>query len=293
MATALILARALHFAVAMLLWGAAILRLGAFAPPARRATAALAVTVGPALAAVNLLAAFIWLFATAASVGNSAADAFNPAVIAPLLRQTHFGHVWLIHLSLAVVLLLAARQDRPGLLALLAGVNLASLGLIGHAILPGGAMGLLHQALSALHLLATGYWLGGLVIVLPCLRAMSRPGQAEAAGDILRSFSRYGHLAVALVFATGLAKTLLIATARGPIHPAPEYMALLAVKALAVTAMLCLALMNRYRFVPRLATTARATALRDLQRGTVAELLLAAAVLILVSTFAQWSPFAA
>ena len=293
METALILARTLHFAVAMLLCGAAMLRAGAFPPATLRATSDLAIRSGRTLAAANLVTALAWLFATAASVGDGAADAVNPAVIWPLLRQTHFGQVWLVHLMLALALLALARPDRPRLLAVLAGANLASLGWIGHAVLPGGQMSLLHEAISSLHLLAAGYWLGGLAVVLPCLHYMAKPETAVPASQILRSFSRAGHLAVALVFATGFAKTLLIATARGAINPAPDYFGLLALKILAVCAMLGLALLNRYRFVPRLATDARQTAIRDLRRGTLAELALAAVVLVLVSTFALWSPFAA
>ena len=292
METALILVRALHFAVALLIWGAAILWVVAFSPGTLRATQAWAVASARALAAANLLTALVWLFATAAIAGDGAAKALTPAVLGPLLSQTHFGHVWMVHLVLAAVLLLTTRQDRPGLLALLAGANLAGLGLIGHAILPGGQMGYLHQALSVLHLLAAGFWLGGLVIVLPCLNALTRPDHAAEAGQILRQFSRFGHLAVAVVFATGAVKTLLIATARGDFNPAPDYVALLTLKVLAACAMVGLALLNRYRAVPRLATADQASAIRDLRRGTVAELVLAAAVLALVSTFAMWSPFA-
>ena len=113
METALILTRALHFAVAMLIWGAAILRVVAFSPGTLRATQAWAVASTRALAAANLLTALVWLFATAAIAGDGAAEALTPAVLAPLLSQTHFGHVWMVHLVLAAVLLLTTRQDRP------------------------------------------------------------------------------------------------------------------------------------------------------------------------------------
>ena len=56
--------------------------------------------------------------------------------------------------------------------------------------------------------------------------------------------------------------------------------------------MLGLVLINRYRLVPRFRSNDRKMALRCLRRTTMAELALVIMVLLLVSFFATWSPFA-
>ncbi len=290
METALILCRFLQFALAMLLWGAAVLRAGAFPADLLQASSALAVRLGRFAAGVNLLAALAWLAVEAALAGGGPWDAVNPDVLAALLTGSRFGQVWVLHLALAVVLLGVSLADRPRGLALSAGLNLGSLGLTGHAVLPGGWIGLVHQGLSVLHLLAAGFWLGGLAVVLPFLTSGRL---TEAGAPVLRYFSRWGHLAVALVLATGVAKAALILTARGGFDPAAGYLGFLLVKSVAVLVMVGLALRNRYRHVPRLSGSEREVALDALRRGTLGEIGLAVAVLALVSVLATWSPFAA
>lgn len=286
---ALILCRFLQFASAMLLWGAAVLRAGAFPDRLLCVSSQRAVKLARIAAVVNLFAALGWLAAEVALAGDGPQDAINPELLGALLTASRFGQVWILHLGLAAALLLASLSDRPPLLAALSGMNLGSLALTGHAVLPFGALGLVDQGLSGLHLLSAGFWIGGLTLILPFLTWQKL---TEDAADVLRTFSRWGHLAVALVFATGLAKTALILTARGSFDPAWDYLSLLGLKVAAVVLMVTLALINRYRFVPRLGGEDRTAALRDLRRGTMAELALVCVVLALVSVFATWSPFA-
>ncbi len=285
----MILCRFLEFATASLLWGAACLRADAFPADLLRRSARMAVRLGGCAAVLNLAAALGWMAVEAALVGDGPQDAINPQVLAALLVASHFGRVWLLHLVLAVAVLAGSLADRPRVFACLAGLNLGSLALTGHAVMPGGWMGAAHEVLSVLHLLAAGFWAGGLAVILPLLATRRREG---AAGPVLRQFSRWGHLAVALVFATGGAKALLILTARGGFDPSGLYLTLLAGKVAAVVGMLGLALVNRYRFVPRLGAADGAAALGALQRATVAELVLVIVVLGLVSVFATLSPFA-
>jgi putative copper resistance protein D len=204
---ALALFRFLHFTAAMLLWGATVLRLGQVMAPGERRIAC-------GLSVINLVAALGWLAAEAAVAGNGWADAANPAVLMPLLQRTWFGVVWAPHLLLALVLpLVAWRATGPAMLAIGTGLNLAAPGLIGHAVLPSGGLSILHQALSVLHLLAAGFWVGGLVLVARLLA-----GAPET--RLLRRFSVIGHGAVATVIVTGTAKAVLIETAQGRFDPA-------------------------------------------------------------------------
>lgn len=289
MQTALILCRFLQFAAAMLLWGAGSLRAGSFSPGLLRTSKPAAVWLARIGALLNVFAALGWLAAEAALAGDGPQDAVNPDVLMAVLTSTRFGQIWLVHLALAVALLLASCADRPKTVAVLAGLNLASLGLTGHAVLPAGFLGAVHQSLSALHLLAAGFWVGGLTLILPLL---AKPSLTEEAATVLRCFSRWGHLAVALVFATVGAKTLLILMSRDGPEPAVDYLGLLVLKVAAVVLMLALALVNRYRLVPRLGSDDRNLAWRLLRRNTIAELALVVVVLGLVSLFATWSPFA-
>ena len=112
----------------------------------------------------------------------------------------------------------------------------------------------------------------------------------EDAAAILRCFSRWGHLTVALVIATGVAASVLILTSRNNLDPAADDLRLLVIKVAAVVLMLGLALVNRYRLVPRLGSHDRSVALRLLRRSTIAELALVIGVLGLVSLFATSLP---
>ena len=56
-----------------------------------------------------------------------------------------------------------------------AALQLASLGLVGHAAMQAGGFGALHRANDALHLLATGTWFGGLPMFALSLNAYRDP----------------------------------------------------------------------------------------------------------------------
>lgn len=270
--TALILSRCLHFAAAMLLWGAAGLYPGA---PVRSGIDRAA----RVLAFLNLFGALAWFLAENAIAGEGWRDAFNPDVMWAMATDTRFGLVWVPHLIVAAALAVWSFRPPGWTLLVLAGLNLCSIGLTGHAVLPSGGLGLVHQAISVLHLLSGGYWVGALPFVLAEVR---RPVGTR----LLLRFSTAGHWAVALVLLTGVAKTVLIQTSRGAFDPAPVWSILLAVKVLVVLAMTGLALHNRYRLVPQ-----GADGLAALRRGTLGEIALSAGVLLLVSLLATLSPF--
>jgi putative copper resistance protein D len=112
---------------------------------------------------------------------SSIATALALAAAAPALAQefkavltrTSFGEAWILRLVLAAALVatvvLAPRDDWTTL-AILSGLGLASLALVGHATMQSGSEGIVHRVNHALHLVSTGAWLGGLIPVL-CLDA--------------------------------------------------------------------------------------------------------------------------
>jgi putative copper resistance protein D len=102
----------------------------------------------------------------------------------------------------------------------------------------------------------------------------------------MRRFSFWGQFDVALVVLTGIVNVALT-TGFASFAPTP-YRVLLGTKLALVATMVALALFNRYVLAPRLAE--RDSAQRALTRSCVAELVLGAAVVALVSLFGLLDP---
>jgi len=282
---ALILCRFAHFSAAMFLWGGAVFG-GWLVPDAMRPVlASYERRVFPALVLVVVATSLLWLGLEAGIASDGWAAAFDPATIAALLDETDFGRVWTLRLliaaGLAASLFLRGRPARAGRMAL-AGLMLASLGLVGHAEMRDGAQGVVQRAIATVHLVAAGFWLGSLPPLVVCLRRTRQGPVAGPLADTLRRFSGLGHLAVALVLATGAANAWLI-LGHWPIDTASPYQRLLDLKVAAVALMMLIAVANRYLLVPR-------SAGRALVTGTLAELALGALALGLVSAFATFDP---
>ena len=149
MEAALAVCRFAHFAAAMTLFGATAFVV-ALAPPdlaqaLRPATRAIAAATIP----VAALSALVWLALESASMVGDWSAFFDLGSISAVVTDTDFGAVWLWRLVLAAALLvaLALGRARPRL-ALLVGsaLLLASLGLVDHAAMQAGAVGVLHRA---------------------------------------------------------------------------------------------------------------------------------------------------
>ena len=213
----------------------------------------------------------------------------DPGAIGAVLTDTAFGAVWLWRLPLAAALVAAAALGRGGpSRALLAGsaLQLASLGLVGHAAMQTGVVGALHRANDALHLLAAAAWLGGLLVFAACVSVYRRPALQADAQTTMRRFSLWGQLDVAVLLATGVANVALT-SGLGALTPTP-YRILLAAKLVLVATMVALALFNRYALAPRLRPDG--TALAALASSCRAEVVLGAAAVALVSLFGLFDP---
>ncbi len=245
-------------------------------------------TIGASV--VALLSAIVWLSLEAASMADDWSAATNPDIVATVLTDTSFGHVWIGRLVLAAALVLAsvfALRGDWATTSILSALLLASLALVGHAAMQTGAEGVLHRANHALHLLATGAWLGGLIPFLLCLREYTGAGLRREAIDAMMRFSFFGHLVVAAIVATGIVN-IALTSGHLPLPPMTPYRILLDVKIVIVAAMISLAFFNRYSLVPRLA--GKASALAALRATSAIEVALAAVVVALVSVFALLDP---
>jgi len=235
-----------------------------------------------AASSLAVLSTLAWLPIEAAMIGDSWQSAVDRSTLSAILCDTAIGKAWLVRLALSL-LLMAALPWRSGSIVrwALSGFLLTSLALTGHADMDEGTRGVLHILNDALHVLAGGAWLGSLLVLPGCLARLRDAAFCTDAKSALRRFSSAGHLAVALVIATGIINTVLVLR-RWPTDFTSTYQMLLATKIAFVTGMTGLALMNRYIFVPRMLTQPD-RAIIQIRNGTYAELALGAGVLALVA----------
>jgi putative copper resistance protein D len=285
---ALIVCRVLFDAAVIWLWGASAY-LGFVVP------AGLARHIDQVLRPAHVAAIVTTVAATAAmlplraaTIGNGWVDAFSPDMLHGILLETDVGLAWMLQ-ACAVVFLIAATAlsayRRLGQ-AVGAALLLISLTTSGHAAMNSGWLRIAHRLNDAVHLLAGGAWLGALVpvlLILPMLGAGRFQSEARLA---LMRFSAAGHVAVALVIASGIANTLLIVRTV-PFDWSVRYQLLLSIKVTLVGIMVLVAVVNRYLFVPRLA---REPSLHALKACILVEIGLGLAVVGLVAWFGTLQP---
>jgi putative copper resistance protein D len=288
--TALALCRFAHFLAAMLAFGMSAY-LWAYAPERLRLVLSpIARRLALVASFVALVTAIAWLAIESASMAEDASAAIDPGQIVAVLTDTAFGHAWAAHLALVaalVAVVVFGPRDRWAATAVASAALLASLGLVGHAAMQSGVEGVLHRANHAVHLLATGAWIGGLVPFVMCLRVFERDDLRKDAARAMAGFSFWGQFIVAAIVLTGVVN-IALTSHRPPIPPTTPYRALLVAKLIIVSIMILLALFNRFVLAPRL--KASANALTTLRATSAAEVGLGCAVIALVSVFALLDP---
>jgi putative copper resistance protein D len=286
---ALTLCQFAHFLAAMLVFGAsAYLRL--YAPVAlQRALSPAMRKLALASSLVALASGCAWLSLEAASMAGDWSAATDLGAMFAVLTSTAFGRAWTVHLLLTAALVVAvlAGSGRWTAIAVLSGLTLASLGLVGHAAMQTGVVGVLHRANHALHLLAAGAWIGGLAPFVLTLDACARDPLRRDAVTAMMRFSYWGHFVVAAIVATGIVN-IALTSGHAPWPPTTPYRALLDVKIALVAAMIGLAIVNRYALVPRLKTSANA--LSTLRAISLVNVGLGTLTVALVSVFALLDP---
>ncbi len=288
--TALALCRFAHFLAAMLTFGMSAY-LWAYAPERLRlALSPVVRRLALSASLIALITAIAWLALESASMADEWSAAVDPDAIGAVLTDTAFGHAWALHLALAaalVAIIVFGPRPRWGPTAVASAALLASLGLVGHAAMQTGAEGVLHRANHAVHLVAAGAWIGGLVPFVMCLRAYERDDLRRDAVRAIAGFSFWGQLIVAAIVLTGVVN-IGLTSHRPPIPLTTPYRALLAAKLIIVAIMISLALFNRFVLAPQLKVSANA--LRTLRATSAAEIVLGCVVIALVSVFALFDP---
>jgi copper resistance protein D len=291
----LIVSRFLHYTAVLVLFGASLFPLYAFPDRAdfwsmRTDHWLHRVMLWAAL--VALLSGVSWLAFTTANMAGTPSAATDPDALWSVMGDTAFGHVWIVRLGLVLTILgalslrIASKADRHWDIytPLLAGLLLAGLAGVGHTQ---QSNGIIHVGADALHLLAAGAWIGGL-LVLAYILAYDQ----EDAEPVLMRFSGMGYVAVAVLVASGLVNGwYLVGSLNGLVGT--SYGQLLLVKICLFAGMLCLAVANRFWLVPllrRVDEVGRVLSLGRLRRHVVAEWTLGLLVILIVSALGTMEP---
>jgi putative copper resistance protein D len=302
----LIVVRATHFAVTALTVGV-LAFLVLVASPALRAAPAdgierrllriawigLAATLASGLAWVAL--------EVGAMSGLALAEAVREGMVPVVLTQTQFGIVANLRLALAALLAASlafagANEDARRLSLACAAVMLGALAWTGHAAGTVGAKGTLHLIGDALHVLAAGAWVGGLLPLALLLSAARRHHDhrwASAAYDATRRFSALGMASVGTLIATGALNAWILVGSLAALV-GTDYGRLLLLKLALFAAMLCLAAINRLHLTPRLAQQAseptQVAALGWLRVNSTVEAGLGAVIFVIVGVLGTLHP---
>jgi copper resistance protein D len=278
--------RALHFASLMAVFGAAAFSVLA---QMRRGDPMLHRPLAWASVVALVTAVLCLCFVSGEMTGDSAATV-DPAAIVTVAAHTMYGHVFLARfVLLAITCVLCFIDTAPGFKALTSGLALALLGLTSHAAAAGDPhLTYARAAIDAAHLLAAGFWLGGLIALLPT--TFGKPRDVPLLVARLRLFSAWGMVAVAILALAGTFNAVAILGVAG-MRWSPSYLTWLAVKLVLAGLMIALALTNRFGIVPGLARGEQ-EAQDTVPITLVAELSCAALILLAVGFLGLTAPMA-
>lgn len=284
------LARALHFASLMTLFGACTF--GWIVQRRLQRDASLPRAVLLSCGGVALATALISVAFVAGEMSNGAAITFAPDTLGQVFTSTLYGHIAAARMSLLAAFLIIGLFSRPALQSvgsIVGGIALALLGLTSHAAASGSvAYSLLRAAVDALHLLAGGFWIGGVAVLAFAVWRTRRDRDGHIA--LLRLFSRWGAVAVAVLVIAGTINAFAILDIQG-MRWSAVYLAWLAVKLALAGIMVALALTNRFGVLPGL-MRGESDASETLPLTLSAELAVAGLILLCVGFLGLTAPMA-
>jgi copper resistance protein D len=238
----LALARGLYFAASMLLFGLCAFtwllraRLPMILPVRDQ-------SLRWALLLLALAAGCAWLGLAAADM----ADAMDHQAVVSAARDTRFGQFFLVRMAAlaGLGLLLAIRRGRAAIV-LLSALALVLPAATSHAAAASPAgFAAVGAVTDGVHLLTAGFWIGGLAVLLLLWRR-GEPNMPLA----LSLFSDWAMVAVLLLVMTGLINAASILLGQEG-RMSALYLSVLGAKLALVTGMIGLALVNRFRLMPK------------------------------------------
>jgi putative copper resistance protein D len=294
-------ARFFHLACAIILFGGTSFVLYSRLDVGRSKRLALLPAILAMAALGALLSGLAWFVLTAANMSGALVDALDRETLLSVLWDTSFGLVWALRVPLMILILaviwwrgMSALSRRAiALLSFLAAILLASLAGVGHTQVHEGVSAGVHVTADAVHLLAAGAWLGGL---LPLCLFLAPDQTAQVSNDeavrVLSRFSGMGYVAVAVLIASGSINSWFLIGSMP--HLIDTSYGQLLLSKLVFDLMLLLALSNRLWIVPAIAQSKTATGserlLARLRRQVGGELVLGLLVVGIVSVLGTLSP---
>ncbi len=317
----LVVVRWVHFAAALTLVGVFSFRLFVGDPAFRQAAGAgcsvdhHALTrrltrIAFAALLLTLVSGTLWLLLQASGMsGQPISVALHREVVQTVVLRTQVGHDWLVRTGLltllAIVLVLMRKRGRsraPLVIALaLSAAELSALVWAGHAGAARGGRGAMQQTSDAIHLVAAGIWLGGLVplaLLLATAQGAGDEGWLVVARNAASRFSTLGVLSIASLLATGIVNSwLLVGDLTGLLDT--DYGRCLLLKLGLFLATVGVASVSRIRLVPRLSSAPARLGLdaawktvRELQRNIAIEVGLGVLILGIVGVLGTLPPAA-
>jgi len=240
-------------------------------------------------AGLTVLFGIGWMVLESAAIAGTASLSGTVAVLGKVMHDTRFGQLMLVRLGLVALALpfLGGRKSRLAIGLLLAGAALGMQGFLGHAGASGGSVGAVLVASEAVHLLAAGAWLGGLLPLF--LLVGSLP--PAAAASACESFTPVGLSAVLAIACTAVIQAWqLIGSLAGLFGTPYGHVALFKLALFFV--LLVLAGINRLVLTERLRDPVRPVTQLALRTSIGAETIIGATVIVVAAFLASGIPSA-
>jgi putative copper export protein/mono/diheme cytochrome c family protein len=237
-------------------------------------------------AALALVSGLGWLAIQTAVIAGTDNIGMTLHALPLIALHTQFGKFLLLRFALLVMVLPLVGRRRTGfaIAIVLAGAALAVQAAIGHAGAIGGRVGAALVGSEALHLLAAGAWLGGLLPLLVVVGLLPQ----RAAVTACRGFSAVGLPAVLVLAVTALAQgSHLVGGLPGLLGTGYGRVAVL--KLVLFPILVMLAALNRFALTARLAD-ARSQTRGQMRLSIATEATLGALVVIAAGFLASQTP---
>ena len=228
-----------------------------------------------------------WMLLETATIAGATSVGSTFAALGTVLRETTYGHLILVRLALLVLTVpfLGGRGWRLAAGLLLSGAALGMQGFMGHAGAMGGGAGSILLASEAVHLLAAGAWLGGLLPLFLLAGSLS----PAAAATACEHFTPVGLSAVVAIACTAAIQVRqLIGSLAALLGTAYGHIALLKLAIFFV--LLVLACINRLVLTSRLRDRKRPVTRTLLRSSIGAEVVLGVAVIGVAAFLASSTP---
>jgi len=240
-----------------------------------------------------LIVGTVWLTVETAVIAGADSATMTLHALPVVALRTQFGHWLLFRIGLLLLLLLLVvvlpmlRQWRTGtaIAAALAAIALAVQPMLGHAGALDGSIGTTLIISEAMHLLAAGAWLGGLLPLFITIGTLPH----NAAATACRNFTPVGLSAVLVLIGTAVVQvTEFMGGLPGLFGTGYGQTAL--VKLGLFILLLGLAALNRLALTDRLAGTTTDVAVRHMRVSIATETVLGALVVITAAILASQTP---